>query len=182
MSEDTPHPFLANTNNSPFKDKRNKWFTTGLFFEFNTGVPEKPMFTTKSHDHRGCKSLKKIYLEYPHVPGYEYEFAETILGGWEHWLRLQASPILKPIIEGWKEELETKHKCKSIAAIVAMANDEEDKNRMQAAKYLAEKGYADKATKGRPSKLEKEAALKREVDTSNEYADDMQRLGLKAVK
>ena len=63
-----------------------------------------------------------------------------------------------------------------------MANDEEDKNRMQAAKYLAEKGWADKSAKGRPSKLEKEAALKAEINKNNEYDEDMARLGLKAVK
>jgi len=175
------HPFLSNTDNSPFKDSRNKWFTSGLFFEFRNDGCE-PMFTIKSHDHKGYKSLKKIYLSYPHVPGYEYEFAETILGGWDHWLKMQASPKLKPIIDSWKEELETKHKCRSIAAIVGMANDEEDKNRMQAAKYLAEKGYSEKATKGRPSKLEKQAALKAEMDRNNEYDEDLQRLGLKAVK
>lgn len=175
------HPYLSNVDNNPFKDNRNQWFTTGLFFEFKSDAVE-PMFVLKGNDRNGLKSLKNIYLSWPHVPGYEYEFAEQVLGGWEHWLALQGSSRLKPHIDAWKEELLIKHKCKSVAAIVGMANDEEDKNRMQAAKYLAEKGWAEKSSKGRPSKLEKEAALKAEINKNNEYDEDMARLGLKAVK
>lgn len=175
------HPYLSNVDNNPFKDNRNQWFTTGLFFEFKSDAVE-PMFVLKGNDRNGLKSLKNIYLSWPHVPGYEYEFAEQVLGGWEHWLAMQGSSRLKPHIDAWKEELLIKHKCKSVAAIVGMANNEEDKNRMQAAKYLAEKGWTEKSTKGRPSKLEKEAALKAEMDRNTEYDEDLHRLGLKAVK
>ena len=51
---------------------------------------------------------------------------------------------------------------------------------LQAAKWLAEKGYDLK--RGRPSKAEKEGLLKQEAKLRDVVAEDMERVGLSLVK
>ena len=113
----------------------------------------------------------------------EYMFAETYLGGWDHWLLMQRSFVLKPHIEKWRAELRLKIEAASLAKLRDMAEGE-GPQALQAAKYLYERVAGDNASRkrGRPSKAEKEAAIKRELRDSEDIRADADRLGLKVIK
>lgn len=174
---DEKHPFLIKTDDSVFKDKRNQWLTRALFFEYShPGIT--PIFTMKDDDYKGYKSLKKIYLAYDHIPEFEYEFANEVLGGWEHWERLQASPDINRHIESWKKEKDIQLRAEAIRNVIRTARSA-DKASLQAARYLADKGYLEKADgRGRPSKSEREARLKEDKAVIKEVDEDLKRLGL----
>lgn len=116
-------------------------------------------------------------MSYDHIPGYEYEFAEEVLGGWEHW-QLLCSYAIKEQVKQWREELNIKLKAKAIRSIIQTATSN-DKSALQAAKYLADEGYIQKEqTRGRPSKEEKERALRESQMIKDELDDDLKRLGI----
>lgn len=168
---------FSNPTNSPFRDKNGQWLTRALFLETNS-ANFTPMFTLKDDDFEGYPSLKKIYLNYSHVPGCEYEFAVEHLGGWVHWLKVSNSQI-GPHVAQWREELSVKLKSSAMKNII-MSSYGEGAVALQAAKYIDSSGYNLK--RGRPSKAEKEGALKQDVEISKQLDEDLQRMNLKAVK
>lgn len=158
--------------------------TKGLFFE--TTIPEeREIFGTKwtlkeeDHEHNGklYPSMKRIYIEMEDVT--EYEFAMATLGSYKHWERVLESPIIRPHVDQWRKELNLKLKARAMKSIIKSATEDE-KLSFQAMKYLADNEYLDKKNKrGRPSKDEVKAELKREVEINKSFRDDAERIGLK---
>lgn len=158
--------------------------TKGLFFE--TTIPEeREIFNTKwtlkeeDHEHNGklYPSMKRIYIEMEDVT--EYEFAMATLGSYKHWERVLESPIIRPHVDQWRKELNLKLKARAMKSIIKSATEDE-KLSFQAMKYLADNEYLDKKGKrGRPSKDEVKAELKREVEINKSFRDDAERIGLK---
>ena len=120
-----------------------------------------------------------MYLAFDHVPGFEYEFAMTVLGSWDHWAKLCNISQLRGDIQEWRDELDIKLKCQSMKAMMLAAKDNDAKG-VNAAKYLAEKGYESK--RGRPSKAEVERETKIQAGVNKELKDDMERIGLKVME
>lgn len=146
--------------------------TQGLFLEI--GYKDYAMFTTKDEDYeyngKVYPSLKRLYLEMED-PG-EYEFACKYLLGWNHWLRLCANKEVNKHIEEWRVELELKLRSKAIKSII---NKSQTELGINAAKWLAEKGW-DKRKAGRPSKEEIERETKIQADLNKQFEEDLQRL------
>lgn len=171
---------------SQLKDDSGRYRTQSLFWELRYGTEEKlpPIFTLKSEDLEkdgvNYISLKKIYMSYDHVPNFEYEFALAVFNSWDHWQRLanDSHPKIKSEIKAWREELDIKLKAEGLKALIYASKDNDAKG-VQAAKYLAEKGYDTK--RGRPSKEEIERQRKIEANVKKELTDDMERIGLKVV-
>jgi hypothetical protein len=161
--------------------------TKGLFYE--TTLPENreemgTSWTLKENDHqadgRVYKSMKKMYIEMEDVT--EYDFAHAALGSYKHWERLLESPIIRPHIDQWRKELNLKLKARAMKSIIKAATEDE-KLSFQAMKYLADNDYLDKNGKrGRPSKEEVQAELRKEVQTNKTLMDDAARIGLKLVQ
>jgi hypothetical protein len=118
--------------------------------------------------------LKKIYLEYNHIPHYEYEFANDHFEDWQHWEKV-ADGGMKFAVDEWRAELDVKIKSKGINALIKIASGD-GASAIQAAKYLAEKGYAQK--RGRPSKAEVEGEKKRQAGDSELLKRDAERIGI----
>lgn len=162
------------------------WHTKGLFYE--TSLPEDresmgTAWTLKEDDHpadgKVYKSMKKLYVAMEDVT--EYDFAQATLGSYKHWERLLESPIIRPHIDQWRKELNLKLKARAMKSIIKAATEDE-KLSFQAMKYLADNDYLDKRGKrGRPSKDEVKAELRKEVQTSKTLQDDAARIGLKLV-
>jgi hypothetical protein len=158
--------------------------TKGLFYE--TTLPdERPEFgtswTLKEKDlivgDKTYRSMKRIYLDMEDVT--EYDFAMATLNSYKHWERLVESPIIRKHIDQWRKELNLKLKARAMKAIINAATVDE-KSSFQAMKYLADNEYLDKKTKrGRPSKEEVSAELRREVEINKTFKDDAERIGLK---
>lgn len=168
-----------------FKDGKGRWLTIALFWEYRASSEENvALFCLKDDDHvdddgRPYVSLKKRYMSYNHIPLYEHEFACAELGGWEHWERLQANKYIRGEIDAWRREYDIMLRCRSVKAIMETASLK-DARGLQAARWLAEKGYVDKRP-GRVSKdeLAREAAIS--LAAKETLADDMKRLGLSVV-
>lgn len=158
--------------------------TKALFFE--TTLPEyriemEPEWTLKEKDHlandgKTYRSMKKIYLEMEDVT--EYNFALATLGSFVHWETLCKSPWFKEHIDQWRKELNLKLKAKGMKSIIHAATTDENLS-FQAMKYLADNQYLDKVSKrGRPSKEDIKAELKKEAEANKVFLDDAERIGL----
>ena len=170
-----------------YKDDLGRYRTQSLFWELSHGVDTikyPPVFSIKDYDieRDGVKypSLKRIYMSYDHLPGYEYEFAIDTLGSWDHWCKLanDTIPDIKDTIKAWRDELDIKHQALGMKALIHASKDN-DAKAVNAAKYLVEKGYISK--RGRPSKAEIEGEVKRSARSKKELNDDLERIGLKVI-
>jgi len=164
------------------KDSQGRYRTTSLFWEFRQPGFE-PLYSIKGYDLEKPEgiypSLKKMYLAYDHVPGFEYDFAMDIFGSWDHWTKLCKISQLRGEIQEWRDELDIRLKAINLKAMMVAARDNDAKG-VSAAKYLAEKGYVSK--KGRPSKEEVERERKIQAGASAELESDMARIGLKLIE
>lgn len=173
---------------SQAKDDRNVMRTTSLFWEVRKDRAEDadfiPLFSLKEEDHEVNGhyffSLKKIYLSYDHVPSLEYDFAKDVFGSWEHWLKLTKSSM-RHEFQSWRDELDVRIKAEALRGLM-QASRAPDARGVTAAKYLADKGYAEKRVAGRPSSGEVERQKKIAVDVQDRLSEDMARLGLAIVK
>ncbi|HEY9817686.1 MAG TPA: hypothetical protein V6D20_18055, partial [Candidatus Obscuribacterales bacterium] len=117
------------------------------FKEFNRpDVKFKPIYT--------IPQVKQMFLE-SRDPS-EYSAAMSIVGDWDHWLMLRNHPNLKGHVDKWLEEMAVKLRSEAIKQMVAHSKAQ---GGTAAAKWLADKGYADvlgKRGAGRPKKEEEE--------------------------
>ena len=168
------------------KDKGGRYRTISLFWELRKEEVEEnypPIFTIKDYDHtvKGVlyPSLKKIYMSYEHIPGFEYEFAQDVFGSWDHWVKMTTGlRLISDTIKEWRTEVDIRIKSNAIKAILN-ASMEGDAKGLQAARYLADKGYSQ--LRGRPSKDEVEREKKIAAGVSKDLESDMERLGLTVI-
>lgn len=181
MSRKTSYKF------EELKDAMGRYRTQSLFWELRmkediTTYP--PIFSLKDYDLEKdgiiYPSLKQIYMSYDHIPGFEYEFALDIFNSWDHWNKLanDTIPAIKSVIREWREELEVRLKAQAIKALIQTSRLDDVKG-FNAAKYLADKGYAPQ--RGRPSKEEVEREKRVQAGVNKDLEDDMARLGLSVV-
>lgn len=165
-----------------FKTPGGKLRTQSLFWEYRS--PEvPPFFTIKKEDHIvdgiRYRSLRQLYLSYDHIPGFEYEFANEVLGGWDHWLSIQKNKLFTKLIEGWRYEKELQIQAQALKALYHTALTEGSKG-TQAAKWLVDKGWKG-VKRGRPSKEDVERERKIQAALADEVTEDIERLGLHVI-
>lgn len=131
-----------------FKDKMNRWITSGLFEETALNSKEFVLFT--------MEDAKNKFVECNDMTG--YIFAKKHLGGWQHWKALLASPVLRDYIEEWMDELEVKVRSEAILRL----QEDAAKGNYNSNKYLADRGW-DLRKAGRPSKEEIEKNINKET-------------------
>lgn len=152
-------------------DTAGRPITQSLFLEI--GYTDSAIYTLKEDDYeykgKIYPSLKKLYLASEDPT--EYEFAKTYLLNWRHWQRICENKILQKHIDEWREELEVKLRSRAVLQAIKNAN----KGGFQAAKWLADRGWAGRPA-GRPSKLEIEKEKKVAANINSEYQDDVVRL------
>jgi len=159
---------------SKFKDQNGNFYTQSLFLELAYDNPKHAIYTLKDDDHefkgKAYRSIKKLYIATGDPT--EYKFATEYLGGWNHWKRLLSkTSLLHPYIEEWREELEVKMRSAGVARMVHNSYDSPT-----AAKWLAEKGWTDKRTAGRPSKAEAKGEKKQKAAVKSVIQSDLERL------
>ena len=147
-----------------FLDGSGKRVILQLFKEFaRPDVKFKPMYT--------LQEWKEVFLDCRDPS--EYQPAQTLLGDWEHWLEVRNHVLIKPHVDKWQAELEVKLRSE---AIQQMKSHAKQPGGTAAAKWLADKGYAEEGVKkavGRPKK--EEVAL---PPIPSRIAGDMARLGI----
>lgn len=164
-----------------YKDLRGHW-RSGTLFEETCEDPAKypPIFTLNDDDTASCVSLKRLYMSFEDVT--EWNIANHVLGGWDHWTAIVECNLTKDHIAKWRRDLEMHLRAKYIEQI-RQASTLDGPVALQATKYLLETTTAlkNKNVRGRPSKVEKEQAIKEELRDTDEIRRDMERLGLKVI-
>jgi hypothetical protein len=186
MTESTATPVGGKSNEpemadrggfAALKDDQGRFRTQSLFWE-SRHPHYKPVFTTKKREHEGCISMYLKYMEIADPT--EYQVAIQLLGSWDHWQALCASKWFKELVGGWREELKIRMaserywEMRSVAEMAAGTPQG-----IQATKWLSEQyGEKPKPKRGRPSKAEKEAALKQASEDERDLAEDAASIGL----
>jgi hypothetical protein len=162
-----------------FKDDvTGNLLTQSLFLELTYGNTDNALYTLKEDDyeHNGKQylSIKKLYLEIADPT--EYEFAKKCFDSWAHWKRLcEKTTNLHPYIAAWREELEVKLRSQGVRGVMLEAYSE-GKGALQAAKWLADKGWTEKRTAGRPSNEELAGERKQRASVKQTMEDDLARI------
>lgn len=155
----------------------NNYLLRGLFFEMQGLDKGSVIYTLKDHDHEGCLSFYRLYMEIDDPT--EWEVSQKLVDGWEHWEMLSNCTWFKPYIERWRKELELRFKSKALQKIRTEAKTG-SKDSLAANKYLLEKGWEAKERqgRGRPSKDEIKRAADDMARVNVQVSKDYQRLGL----
>jgi len=136
---------MTTKQRSDFLDSMGRYKTQSLFLE--TAYDSEAFFTfddvDKVYKGKTYTSLKRLYLEMEDVT--EYAFADAHLAGWNHWKKICGNKLT----------------ARAMSKIKEMAEE----GNYNAAKYIANKEYS--SGKGRPTKADKEAALKRATLTED---------------
>ena len=152
-----------------FKGGNGKWLTSRLFLENDYSDRSNAVYTLKDEDleARGVHypSLYRLYME--EADPVEYTFVSKHLGSWQQWELLCRSNWFKPFVERWRKELFLRLQSESLKEVMEVAKDPSHTSRMQALRFLIDRGWEPKNTKGRPSKeqIQKEAQKKAEEES-----------------
>lgn len=152
--------------------------TQALFLETSYNDQSSVYYVLSPFDNheKGFPSIYRLYLEMEDTE--EFLFAETYFLGMDHWRKICEAPFFKPYLARMREDLEKKIKSRAMQQIIAETSNPDSKNYFAALKWLAEKGYKEKATKGRPSKAEVQKAAKEKAEESSELLEIQERLGI----
>ena len=174
----------------PWKSVQGRWMVKELFYEERHFIRSSPtadedncIYTLKMNDIvRNGKvylSLGKLFVDLGDET--EYLFANTYLGGWDHWKAMQDNAVLKDPIAAWREELPVKIKAEALARIKLEASDPANKNYYAANRFLVGDATESRRQKaGRKSKEEilsvaNRIAVVKQRD-SKEVSDDLSRI------
>jgi hypothetical protein len=151
-------------DNSKFLDRSGKRVVLGLFKEFaRPDVKFRPVYN--------LKEVKQLFMEAKDPS--EYEAAMRIVGCWEHWNEIRNHPLIKQHVDKWQAELAVLLRSEAIKQMQVHAKQP---GGTAAAKWLADKGYAEEVKKvGRPRKEEE---LPEDSVISKRIAGDAARLGI----
>lgn len=162
-----------------YRDSMGRYRTASLFKEaYNTNADQDkypPVFTLGARDKDGLVSMKRVYLELEDPTG--YAVSQQLLGSYAHWKKLCEASWFAEHLREWEEELEIKLQSRALLKVKEISLGD-TAQAFQAAKFLNDKGW--KAKKGRPTKAEKEAAVKKEAKLSDAVQGDLERI--RAVK
>lgn len=160
-----------------YKNTQGKWLTKALFYELT--LPDSrdyAIYTLKDEDlvvdGREYLSLKKCFLSCTDPT--EFTFASKFLGGWSHWKELQTSKDVLSHIQEWREERDVSLQSQGVVKLIEMGLCEEAS--FQAAKYVAEKGWKEAHTKGRPTKAAVQKAAREEAALKTRIGNDLKRI------
>lgn len=149
---------MNNHKKPVFKNTSGAYYTKGLFYEVaNEEDRDYVLYTLKNEDHKGYPSLHRLYMEMDDPT--EYEFAKKYFGSWKHWKMIRGAPWMTDVYKEMKEELDISIRARALNQIRDAAINS-DKDRMQANKYLLDRGWVDEDHRGRPSKQK----IKEEAD------------------
>ena len=158
-----------------WKDVRkngSRYVTNSAFVEFNIVPDYKPTFTLADEDHDGLISFPKLFLSYYKDPS-ESTFVEDVFeGDWKHWELFKNSINISEVYELLRKQADKRLESEAINKIISIAFDDNNKNNLQALKFIID-GKTNKPEKkvGRPKKEKKEP----EIDSKDLLAD-IQRL------
>lgn len=163
------------------KDSQGRFRTQSLFWEMRN--PDYPAyFTLKKEDiERDGIHYISLYRKYMEIGDpTEYQVALRLLGSWDHWQGLCKTKWFKEHLTGWREELKVRMESDRYFEMVSKVKEDGPQS-LQATRWLAERYTQGENLRGRPSKAEKAAHLKRVTQRTADLEDDASRIGLVKV-
>ncbi len=155
----------------------NNRLLKSLFWEEVKADKSSCVYTLKDQDHEGYPSFYRLYMEIDDPT--EWEVAQQLVDGWEHWEMLCSCGWFKPYVERYRKEVELRMKSKALVRIRAEAKAA-TRESFNANKYVLEKGWEPKADqkngRGRPSKEEIKKAANEIAATESRLTADFDRI------
>lgn len=154
-----------------WKDYRRagpKYVTNSAFKEYNTTTDYQSTFTLADEDRDGLLSFSKLFLSYYRDPS-ERQFVDDVFDGdWRHWKKFKEGTISGGIYEELRRRADEMLIGDAMNKVLAIAFDDNNKNNLQALKFIID-GKTSKAKEkvGRPKKEKKEP----EIDSKDLLAD-----------
>lgn len=168
----------------PYKASTGNWYTLALFDEtcLHQSHPMRnvdPVFSLYS-DKPGLINCLKTFVALRDPTGYKW--AMEYLGDWKHWERLMQLAWFQEAVATWQHQLQLMLQAEAIQRIQQIAESDSSQS-LAANKYIAEEGWKPKtkSTRGRPSKAEVSAEMKRLTKEAQEVEADAERIGLKVI-
>lgn len=122
-------------------------------------------------------SLRKIYLT--EADPAEYDFSMKIFKSDRHWKILTKCAFFLPYLEEWRSTLRTKLHSAGIKTLLELAISGPGPQALQAAKWLAEYGFEEKQSKGRPTNAQVAVETRKSVEQDRILLEDAERIGVK---
>lgn len=167
----------------PYKNENGVWLTSALFHDrLETIRPEdrvyQPVFSLHT-ERPGMICCRTTFVSVGDPTGYKW--ALQYLGDMEHWYKLMKAKWFEEAVEEWRKELMLRLKSEAVEQIYRIAMTEGSKSQLPAARFLAE---MDKPAhgRGRPSKAEMDAELKKAVKLVEQEDEDLERIGLTVIQ
>ena len=156
--------------------------TASLFLGVDGNITDiEPVFTLFD-DYPGLVNARTTFLELGDPTGYLW--AMKYLGSMEHWTKLCNCKWFKPRFDEWVYQLKAGLRVKALDRIKEIAESQSAQS-LAAAKYLATADWEkQETTRGRPSKLEVNRELKKQMALAEMEDEDYKRaigITLKAV-
>lgn len=183
---ENPRPYVLDINR--LRSDKNAPYVSGLFYELarqsqftkvlKEGKGNFPTFTldtefdilyhaNNSNPEHYYWSLRRLYLE-SEDPN-EYDFAKSVFGSWDHWLKIQENKEILQRINKWREELQYKLTSIGCRSLLSKANDGD----VNASKFIATKKWND---------VYERVRTKAPSDEFDEIKQDFERLRLVSSK
>lgn len=143
-------------------------------------------FQTPEGHIRPLISAKDTYIDLEDMTGYKW--SKRYLESYVHFERLLGATWFRELKDEWDREIEMGLRARALDAVMELAEDVEapEGTRLSAAKYLAEKGWERRHSKGtgagRPSKEAVKQKVKEMAEKQTQESEDAERIGLKLVK
>jgi hypothetical protein len=154
------------------RGENNQLLTSGLFVETAMSF-DTVRFTLSREDHPDYPSLYRLYML--EVDPTEYTFATKYFESFTHWEKVAKLAAVAREVSDWRREMEIKVRALGLSRLIAEASSE-GKSSAAAAKFLVEKGWVDKQSKGRPSKEEIKKAARDIADADKQTSEDASRI------
>jgi hypothetical protein len=188
------HYFERKTEGDPNQEGTHSrgYYTAQLFYERYILMPPskksgKPKFTLYANNVPGCVNFGDRYVALEDPTGWKISM-ELLDGDYKHWQALMKCSWFREAKEVWDEALNAKLQTRGLDVIQEIARGDSEEVtpaiRLQAAKFLATKGYLppkEKSPRGRPSKEEVEGELKRVAELHTTVSEDLARIGKKGT-
>lgn len=137
------------------------------------------IFNMTNEDTPTTFSFRKLYMCFLDDPT-EVDFADNVLNGRYDWIdSMKKLTVFKEYYKSIRTEAEQRRIAKNIKEIATIAKDESSKNRLEALKFLTNNSFntvESEIKRGRPSKAEKEGAMKLALKEMTEDEQDLARL------
>lgn len=145
---------------------------------------DTPVFNLTDDDIDNTVSLKRLFLKYYQDPT-EISFVDKELcGKYGLWSSIKKLSTVNKVYKEWKEEAKQRYLALKYRKIEEIANDEGNKARFQALKYLSDVGYYEekaKNGKGRPSASDKEQYKREYLDAIKEDEEALKRINQSSI-